>query len=96
MESFIYLERLLLLNAADGWWRLFFLVLCSLTVFLCCPSSLTNEPAEMDMSKLPKIRDEERESQFGYVHGVSGPGSLSRSPKMTRTKSIIHRAEAGN
>ncbi|GLD54747.1 V-type proton ATPase catalytic subunit A [Lates japonicus] len=27
----------------------------------------------MDMSKLPKIRDEERESQFGYVHGVSGP-----------------------
>lgn len=29
---------------------------------------------KMDMSKLPKIRDEERESQFGYVHGVSGPG----------------------
>jgi len=28
----------------------------------------------MDMSKLPKIRDEERESEFGYVHGVSGPG----------------------
>ena len=28
------------------------------------------------MSKLPKIRDEERESQFGYVHGVSGPGQL--------------------
>uniref|UniRef100_A0A4W6DM86 H(+)-transporting two-sector ATPase n=1 Tax=Lates calcarifer TaxID=8187 RepID=A0A4W6DM86_LATCA len=28
---------------------------------------------KMDMSKLPKIRDEERESQFGYVHGVSGP-----------------------
>uniref|UniRef100_A0A3Q2PRF5 H(+)-transporting two-sector ATPase n=1 Tax=Fundulus heteroclitus TaxID=8078 RepID=A0A3Q2PRF5_FUNHE len=28
----------------------------------------------MDTSKLPKIRDEERESQFGYVHGVSGPG----------------------
>ncbi|XP_016887010.1 V-type proton ATPase catalytic subunit A [Cynoglossus semilaevis] len=27
----------------------------------------------MDMSKLPKIRDEERESQFGFVHGVSGP-----------------------
>uniref|UniRef100_A0A8C6PQT9 H(+)-transporting two-sector ATPase n=1 Tax=Nothobranchius furzeri TaxID=105023 RepID=A0A8C6PQT9_NOTFU len=27
----------------------------------------------MDLSKLPKIRDEERESQFGYVHGVSGP-----------------------
>uniref|UniRef100_A0A7D9NJK1 V-type proton ATPase catalytic subunit A n=1 Tax=Xenopus tropicalis TaxID=8364 RepID=A0A7D9NJK1_XENTR len=27
----------------------------------------------MDFSKLPKIRDEERESQFGYVHGVSGP-----------------------
>uniref|UniRef100_UPI0037E827CD V-type proton ATPase catalytic subunit A isoform X2 n=1 Tax=Semicossyphus pulcher TaxID=241346 RepID=UPI0037E827CD len=27
----------------------------------------------MDTSKLPKIQDEERESQFGYVHGVSGP-----------------------
>lgn len=29
---------------------------------------------KMDFSKLPKIQDEERESQFGYVHGVSGPG----------------------
>lgn len=28
----------------------------------------------MDTSRLPKIQDEERESQFGYVHGVSGPG----------------------
>uniref|UniRef100_A0AAY4AUL3 H(+)-transporting two-sector ATPase n=1 Tax=Denticeps clupeoides TaxID=299321 RepID=A0AAY4AUL3_9TELE len=27
----------------------------------------------MDLSKLPKIRDEDREGQFGYVHGVSGP-----------------------
>ncbi|KAI4891670.1 hypothetical protein NFI96_025596 [Prochilodus magdalenae] len=27
----------------------------------------------MDFSKLPKIRDAEREGQFGYVHGVSGP-----------------------
>ncbi|XP_037323928.2 V-type proton ATPase catalytic subunit A-like isoform X1 [Pungitius pungitius] len=27
----------------------------------------------MDTSNLPKIRDEERESEFGYVHGVSGP-----------------------
>ncbi|XP_056409040.1 V-type proton ATPase catalytic subunit A-like, partial [Hyla sarda] len=27
----------------------------------------------MDFSKLPKIGDEERESNFGYVHGVSGP-----------------------
>ncbi|KAM8741599.1 ATPase H+ transporting V1 subunit Aa isoform 1-T2 [Acanthopagrus schlegelii] len=27
----------------------------------------------MDTSKLPKIQDEDRESQFGYVHGVSGP-----------------------
>ena len=24
--------------------------------------------------KLAKIRDEENESKFGYVHGVSGPG----------------------
>lgn len=29
---------------------------------------------KMDTSKLPRIQDEERESQFGYVHGVSGPG----------------------
>lgn len=29
---------------------------------------------KMDFSKLPKIRDEEREDQFGFVHGVSGPG----------------------
>lgn len=43
----------------------------------------------MDMSKLPKIRDEERESQFGYVHGVSGPGLLSHPLKITQTKSII-------
>lgn len=34
------------------------------------------ETVEMDTSKLPKIQDEERESQFGYVHGVSGPGVL--------------------
>ncbi|XP_037543507.1 V-type proton ATPase catalytic subunit A [Nematolebias whitei] len=27
----------------------------------------------MNASKLPKIQDEEHESQFGYVHGVSGP-----------------------
>lgn len=30
----------------------------------------------MDTSKLPKIQDAERESEFGYVHGVSGPGLL--------------------
>ncbi|KAH0628610.1 hypothetical protein JD844_009968 [Phrynosoma platyrhinos] len=27
----------------------------------------------MDFSRLPKIRDEDRESVFGYVYGVSGP-----------------------
>lgn len=26
------------------------------------------------MSKLPKVGDEEREGQYGYVHAVSGPG----------------------
>nr|CAH7753087.1 unnamed protein product [Callosobruchus chinensis] len=26
------------------------------------------------MSKLPKIGDEEKEGQYGYVHAVSGPG----------------------
>lgn len=28
----------------------------------------------MDFSKLPKIRDEDREAFVGYVYGVSGPG----------------------
>lgn len=28
------------------------------------------------MSKLPKIGDEEREGQYGYVHAVSGPGKF--------------------
>uniref|UniRef100_A0A8C2HHE6 H(+)-transporting two-sector ATPase n=1 Tax=Cyprinus carpio TaxID=7962 RepID=A0A8C2HHE6_CYPCA len=32
-----------------------------------------SDTIKMDFSKLPKIRDEEREGQFGYVHGVSGP-----------------------
>ena len=26
--------------------------------------------------KTKKIADEEKESKFGYVHGVSGPGEL--------------------
>lgn len=28
----------------------------------------------MDFTKLPKIRDEDREAFVGYVYGVSGPG----------------------
>lgn len=36
--------------------------------------SCRTESIKMDTSKLPKIQDAERESQFGYVHGVSGPG----------------------
>ncbi|CAB1333077.1 unnamed protein product, partial [Coregonus sp. 'balchen'] len=36
-------------------------------------SVLFADTLRMDTSKLPKIRDEERESEFGYVHGVSGP-----------------------
>lgn len=34
------------------------------------------ETTKMDTSRLPKIQDAERESQFGYVHGVSGPGRV--------------------
>ena len=34
----------------------------------------------MDLAnKLPKIKDQEKESQFGYVFAVSGPGRLSNS-----------------
>lgn len=32
------------------------------------------ETIKMDISDLPKILDEEQESKFGFVHGVSGPG----------------------
>lgn len=28
------------------------------------------------MSKIPKFGDEEQESQYGYVHAVSGPGKI--------------------
>lgn len=38
------------------------------------------ETIKMDTSNLPKIQDEERESQFGYVHGVSGPGLVYIAP----------------
>ena len=27
--------------------------------------------------KLPKIQDEERESKYGYVYAVSGPGTVT-------------------
>lgn len=27
-------------------------------------------------AKLPKIQDEEKESKYGYVYAVSGPGML--------------------
>uniref|UniRef100_A0A8C5MRY2 H(+)-transporting two-sector ATPase n=1 Tax=Leptobrachium leishanense TaxID=445787 RepID=A0A8C5MRY2_9ANUR len=33
----------------------------------------------MDFSQLPKIHDEDRESNFGYVHGVSGPVVIASS-----------------
>lgn len=41
------------------------------------------------MSKLPKIRDEERESEFGYVHGVSGPGWLPHTRQRYQTLSPL-------
>lgn len=31
------------------------------------------------MSNLPKIRDEEKESKYGYVYAVSGPGEFISS-----------------
>lgn len=30
---------------------------------------------------LPKIKDEEKESTFGYVHAVSGPGKILKLVK---------------
>nr|XP_015196749.1 PREDICTED: V-type proton ATPase catalytic subunit A [Lepisosteus oculatus] len=45
----------------------------------------------MDFSKLPKIRDEERESEFGYVHGVSGPGQSLFFPACLGCGSVTDR-----
>lgn len=28
------------------------------------------------MSKLPKVRDQDKEEEYGYVHAVSGPGKF--------------------
>ncbi|XP_042610339.1 V-type proton ATPase catalytic subunit A-like isoform X1 [Cyprinus carpio] len=39
--------------------------------FISCKYRLLTQ--RMDFSKLSKIQDEDREGQFGYVHGVSGP-----------------------
>lgn len=46
----------------------------SLSHFRPSRNSAGQKKNEMDTSRLPKIQDEDRESQFGYVHGVSGPG----------------------
>ncbi|KAI4888003.1 hypothetical protein NFI96_034670, partial [Prochilodus magdalenae] len=45
----------------------------ALEILLYCQWRSQGTQFNMDLSKLPKIRDEEREGQFGYVHGVSGP-----------------------
>ena len=35
----------------------------------------------MDLAnKLPKIKDQEKESKFGYVFAVSGPGKWDQTP----------------
>lgn len=43
----------------------------------------------MDFSKLPKIRDEDRESVFGYVHGVSGPGECNFIWSLSRDQTQV-------
>lgn len=47
-------------------------------------------PQSMNMGsrgKLPKVADVERETQYGYVFGVSGPG---KSISSNRAYSIFH------
>ncbi len=39
--------------------------------------------------KLAKIRDEEKESKFGYVYGVSGPGEFLETFSISRSKDLI-------
>lgn len=34
--------------------------------------------------KLPKVADADRESQYGYVFGVSGPGMFTAPPSLER------------
>ena len=33
----------------------------------------------MEFQGLPRVQDVEKESQYGYVYGVSGPGELSEA-----------------
>lgn len=35
----------------------------------------------MSTKALPKVSEVEKESLYGYVHGVSGPGELSNSER---------------
>ena len=44
----------------------------------------------MDLAaKTKKIKDEEKESKFGYVHGVSGPGKYTGPISLYLLVSII-------
>ena len=38
------------------------------------------------MSSLPKVADAEKESYYGYVFGVSGPGKTVRRPLVIRAR----------
>lgn len=44
------------------------------------------------MSNLKKIADEDRESKFGYVYAVSGPGKLHTVHHMTVQCSAVQYA----
>lgn len=41
------------------------------------------------MSNLKKIQDENRESKFGYVYAVSGPGKWQSHSRQTETEITI-------
>jgi len=45
-------------------------------VYFCFALFLLKAGGMDRASNLPKIQDEERESMFGYVYGVSGPGKF--------------------
>ena len=43
----------------------------------------------MEFQGLLRVQDVEKESQYGYVYGVSGPGKWSEASNMLKPKLVI-------
>ena len=44
----------------------------------------------MEFQGLLRVQDVEKESQYGYVYGVSGPGKWSEASNMLKPKLVVH------